>query len=160
MRKIQMLLILTFLSALTINVTADDTPLPADVDGGANMTQAATPLDDPLDPTLEFFSALASCTPGTYTEKNILTSEVGQANLTQQIIGYSEDKLTCNAVLTTPDNRTLTCAFPTYMLPQLNDQHFLEGVLEANSESPGKNSLNADLLWSKAKADSCSLSGS
>ncbi len=110
-----------------------------------------------IDPTLAFFSALSTCTPGTYTEKNILLAEVGRPELKQQIIGQSDDDLVCNAILMTPDNRTLTCAFPMHRLMKVNEQRFLEGVLEATTDSPSQNALNSDMIWSQIKAESCSL---
>ena len=153
-----MCITLAILTAATFGVSADDNSVPPDIDtAGVVDTAAPATTAVAIDPTLAFFSALASCTPGSYTEKNILSEDVGQANLKQQIIGFSNDKSTCNAVLTTPDNRVLTCAFPVFMLQQLNDQHFLEGMLEGTTDSPSRNALDADLLWSNLKANSCSL---
>lgn len=151
MKKLKFLTLLVFLSGFTASIMADSmaqTMQTSDVEQESNMN---------VDPTLAFFASLSTCTPGVYTEKNILTSEVGQSLLKQQIIGLSDDNLSCNAILMTPDNRTLVCVFPMYKLVQVNDQHFLEGVLDANTDSPTQKSINADMLWSQLKADSCSL---
>ncbi len=153
MRNTYLLITLVVCAAATASVTAED------MQPDALDTSVVVPVPDTgaSDPTLLFFSALSACTPGTYTEKNILTEDVGQTNLTQHIIGPSDDKLTCNAMLMTPDSRVLTCAFPIQTLTQLNDQQFLEGVLEANADEPGQKSIKADMLWSNMKAENCSL---
>lgn len=142
--------LLVVLSVLTLNVSAEDVKVPT--------TTAPTDAETTtIDPTLAFFTALSNCTPGSYTEKNILSNEVGQANLNQHIIGISEDKLYCNAMLTTPDGRTMTCAFPMEKLPQLEDTHFMQGMLQDTTDEPSQDSVNADTLWSQMKVDSCSL---
>lgn len=151
MKKTYLYSTLALLSAIALSAGAENVNMP-DVSSVPTEAQVTT-----LDPTLAFFTALSSCTPGTYTEKNILSSEVGQANLNQHIIGVSEDKLYCNAVLSTPDGRTMTCAFPMEKLPWIDDTHFMQGMLQGTTNDPSEDSINADLLWSKMKADSCSL---
>lgn len=121
------------------------------------VAPAPLPSTAPSDPTLSFFMALSTCTPGTYTEKNTLMDDVGQATMTQEVLGPSEDNLSCNVQLTTPDNRTMTCSFPNYSLTQVSDQRFLEGVLEASAEDPNQNALNSDLVWSTLKSSYCSF---
>lgn len=161
MKRIYLANILIFLSAFTTVVNADAgvlaNPPPAPNTSDAASTDTSTSDQPEIDPTLAFFTALSTCTPGIYSEKNILTTEVGQPMLTQQIIGLSDDKLTCNATLTTPDNRTMTCSFPMDQLPEFSDQHFLRGMLADTTDNPGQDSLNADMRWSQMKANSCSF---
>lgn len=151
MNKVYIVTLLLFVSGMVTNLHAQDAAMNA---------VAPAPMPEqvaPSDPTLAFFMALSTCTPGNYTEKNTLSTEVGQATLKQEIIGPSEDGLSCNVQLTTPDNRSMTCVFPNYSLPQVSDQRFLEGVLEATAEDPQQHSLDSDLVWSTLKSSYCSF---
>jgi len=114
---------------------------------------AATP-QLAVDPTLVFFTSLSTCTPGNYTEQNDVTDQVGQAYLKQQIIGITDS--ICNVILTTPDNRNMTCTFPMEQMAHLTDQHFLQGILQGagNSDQDG---INAETLWSQLKTQYCTF---
>lgn len=160
MRKIKYLTIIlsicTFVGA--VDPTASTTPADPTVAPATEVpTVVATTSTEPSDPTLAFFVAMATCTPGTYSERNYMGDNIGQVILTQKIMGLSDDKKFCNAILATPDNRVLVCQFPLNSLPQLNDQIYLEGVLEGNTDAPNQNAINSDLLWSRLKEDNCSL---
>lgn len=151
-------LVTLFLSAaLATPVSADNIDIPPPISVPSMPGSAASASTQSMDPTLAFFTALSECTPGSYTEKNNISTEVGPAMLNQQIVGQSEDKLTCNATLSTPDGRTMTCAFPMYSVIQLNDQHFMQGMLADTADNPTADTVNADMLWSQLKADSCSF---
>lgn len=125
----------------------------------APLPDATTSDSTPeIDPTLAFFYALSTCSPGFYYEKNIITNEVGPPMLSQQIIGLDENKkITCNVKLMTPDDRAMECVFPMSELAGFSDQHFLQGMLQDTVDSPDQDSLNAGLRWSKMKSDYCGL---
>jgi hypothetical protein len=106
-----------------------------------------------LDPTIAFFSALSTCSPGNYAEKNDLEGNVGQTWLSQIIIG--QDEGACNVTLSTPDGRVMNCAFPMTSLSTLMDQQFLQGSADNNSIAADKNAVNADVVWSQLKTDHC-----
>lgn len=115
------------------------------------------PAETPaIDPTLSFFMSLSTCTPGTYTERNDISATVGVKNLQQVIIGKEDD--VCNVVLSTPDNRQMTCSFAMKDLANLSDQHFLQGLLTDSAGDTDANSVAADMLWSDLKAKSCNFS--
>lgn len=153
MKRTYLAHILILLTVFTTTVTADDAFYADTSDMGA---ASVVPMQ--LDPTLAFFSAMSTCTPGSYTEKNIISTEVGPAMLNQTIVGFNEDGSVCNAILVTPDNRHLTCAFPKDSLNIFNDQHFLQGMLAGTTDSPSQDSINADMTWSQMKEDHCSFS--
>lgn len=116
----------------------------------------AVPAETPaIDPTLNFFMSLSTCTPGTYTERNDISSTVGVQNLQQVIIGKEDD--VCSVVLSTPDNRQMTCSFDMKDLASLSDQHFLQGLLTDSSGDTDSKSVASDTLWSDLKAKSCNF---
>lgn len=106
-----------------------------------------------IDPTLSFFTSLATCAPGNYTERNDLDGNVGQAWLNQIILG--QDQGICNVVLSTPDSRNMNCAFPMNELTNLMDQNFLQGALDSTTDSSTKFAVKSDLLWSQLKTTYC-----
>ncbi len=107
-----------------------------------------------VDPTLVFFTSLGTCIPGDYTEQNDLTDQVGQAYLKQQIVSLENG--ICNVKLTTPDNRSMTCAFPMQKMTNFNDQHFLQGMIQ-RINNMDQNGVNAEELWSNMKATYCNF---
>ena len=120
------------------------------------MAAAATPVPPKpitIDPTLSFFTALATCAPGNYTERNDLGNEIGQAWLNQIILG--EDQGMCSVILATPDGRGMSCAFPMNELIRLLDQHFLQGILDSSTNDTTKDAVQADLAWSQLKTAYC-----
>lgn len=153
MKNTYLLGMIVSLSAFTTNVIAADAAIAPPIPS-APATSAA-PVTASVDPTAAFFIALSSCTPGTYIEKNILSADVGQQFLTQQIIGSDQD--ICKAQLTTPDNRTMTCAFPMAALTQLTDPHFLRGIVADATDTTDPDALTADKLWSQLKMDNCNF---
>ncbi len=152
MKNSKLIYLLITLTVFSTMVSADDTGLP--VTDASTETAASS---GPSDPTLAFFAALSECTPGSYTEKNVIADEVGQSILKQQIVGKSDDNLSCNAKLATPDGRIMTCAFPMEKIPQFNDQHFMQGILEDTTDSPSHAAISADLLWSQMKVNFCTF---
>lgn len=109
----------------------------------------------PIDPTLSFFTALATCAPGNYTERNDLGAEVGQAWLNQSILGQEQD--TCNVILSTPDGRSMSCVFPMANLTSLFDQSFLQGILDNSMVNSSKDAVRADMIWSQLKTSYCTF---
>jgi hypothetical protein len=116
----------------------------------AEVTSATPQLA--IDPTLVFFTSLSTCTPGDYDEQNDLAQQVGQPYLKQRIIGLEDG--VCSVILSTPDNRTMTCAFPMPQLVNFTDQHFLQGMIQSASK-PDRDGINAETLWSCLKTSYC-----
>ncbi len=108
-----------------------------------------------VDPTLAFFSALSTCTPGEYSEHNTLSDTVGQSMLKHTILGQDHDN--CTVVLSTPDNRSMTCSFPMGDLSPLGDQHFMQGILSDTVTEPSSGSVTSDMQWSQLKTDNCTF---
>lgn len=111
-------------------------------------------LDD-TDITSAFFVALATCIPGEYQEKNVLSKQVGPSMLNHTIIGVNDD--ICAVTLSTPDDRTMSCEFALDDLKGLTDQHFMVGILSDTTRDPSQDSVNADNKWTDLKAKSCSF---
>lgn len=138
MKNIKLLIIvLAFSSGLAVDCLAEETaPLIA------------------VDPTLVFFTSLSTCTPGDYFEQNDLTDQVGQAYLSQKILGLEDDL--CNVILTTPDNRSMACAFPMQKMSTFTDQHFLQGIIQ-DLNNPDQDGVNAEEFWSGMKTTYCNF---
>lgn len=144
--------------AATPTAAATGTPNTSDIATTQAAVTGAAGNSATTDPTLAFFTALGACTPGKYQEKNIIANEVGQPMLNQEIIGPSNDQLSCNVKLSTPDNRTMDCAFPMDSLSMFSDQHFLQGMMSDTIDSPSQDAVSADMNWSQMKAQNCSFS--
>lgn len=133
------------------NVAATAMPAPSVVAPTAVAPAPATGID----PSLVFFTSLAKCQPGSYSERNYLAESVGPEFLDQTIYGL--DQGYCNVMLTTPDDRIMQCSFYPEDLKALEDQHFLVGIITMTSNTPSKESVAADMLWSQLKNDNCSF---
>ncbi len=105
-------------------------------------------------PTADFFIALSQCNGGQYQELNILNHTAGAQWLNQQIIGI-DDQGYCQVLLATPDGRTLHCYFDPYDIAPLADQHFLTGMIMAETKADAKEALYSEKQWSKLKDQNC-----
>jgi hypothetical protein len=153
----------------TAGATADAAAATMPTDTTSAVTPAAMPATAPAsanifapapkpagDPTQVFFSALIKCSPGNYSEKNILSESVGGDMLNHHIIGMDKAQM-CEVTLGTPDGRTMDCSFKPDDLSTLADPHFISGILSDTVDNPSDEAVKADELWNGLKAGSCSF---
>jgi hypothetical protein len=121
---------------------------------GSNTNSTTQNATVSANPTADFFIALSQCQGGEYQELNLLKESAGNQWLNQQIIGV-DDQGYCQVLLQTPDGRYLHCYFDPYDIAPLADQHFLTGMIMAETKRDAKEALYAEGQWSKIKDQNC-----
>lgn len=118
------------------------------------MSKSVSPMPQSDNPTADFFIGLSQCQGGVYKELNLLNDSVGSQWLDQQIIGL-DDQGYCQVILSTPDGRSLHCYFDPYDIAPLGDQHFLTGMIMAETNKQSKEAIYAEKQWSAIKDTNC-----
>jgi hypothetical protein len=108
------------------------------------------------DPTVVFFKAVQSCTPGNYQQKNILSTNEDDAWLNHQIAGMDEQGY-CHVILGTPDTRRMDCYFDPYDLADLGTPRFLSGMQSLERDPSSKAGVAAEHEWSQLRDQNCGM---